>query len=156
MADICINRLTVTGPAEERRRLVQLWADGKPVFNRILPVPRRFKDDNEWRCLNWGTKSDVGEEEWDCASVEEQEEVVTIWFATAWTPPLPVIEAMSVLYSGLEFDLAYFESGERFAGEAHFVEGEGQTDLYEGDDPAYQDIAFEFGWEEDDEGDDEE
>jgi hypothetical protein len=63
---------------------------------------------------------------------------------------------MSVLYPELEFDLVYFEPGERFAGEARFVDGEGQHDRYEGDDPEYQRIASEFGWNDEDEEDDDE
>ncbi len=146
MANICDNTLTVTGPAEERRRLVQLWTDDKPVFNRILPV----SEDDEQYYLKWGTKWDVGGG-WNHAYVQEHEDKVTIGFDTAWAPPLPVIKAMSVLYPELKFHLVYFEPGERFAGEARFFDGYEKHDRYEDDDPQYRRIASELGWDEDEE-----
>jgi hypothetical protein len=49
MPDRCDDRLTVVGFAEERRRLAQLWkdangSDDKGVFDRILPTPDPFSD----------------------------------------------------------------------------------------------------------------
>jgi len=89
-------------------------------------------------------------------TVEEQEDVTTIDFLTAWGPPEPVIKAMSAQYPSLIFDLTYFEGGMCFAGETRFVAGEGQGKDYEYDDPEYERIASEFGYgeEEDDEGHD--
>jgi hypothetical protein len=87
-------------------------------------------------------------------TVEEEEDVTTIDFLTAWSPPVPVIKAMSALYPSLVFNLTYFEGGMCFAGEAHFVAGKGQDNHYGCDSPEYERIASQFGYDEDDdEGD---
>jgi hypothetical protein len=183
MPNWCENILKVTGPAEDRRWLTQLWTDGQGVFNRILPTPDPFTDQEIaelrvelersyfgsdfikadaanawywWRNIHWGTKWDVGGGSRNTVTVEEQEDVTTIDFLTAWGPPEPVIKAMSAQYPSLIFDLTYFEGGMCFAGETRFVAGEGQGKDYEYDDPEYERIASEFGYgeEEDDEGHD--
>ncbi len=180
MPNWCDNRLTVTGPADDRRRLTQLWTDGTGVFNKVLPTPDPFTDQEIaelrleversyfgsdlakvdaddawywWRNIHWGTKSDVGGNGRP-ATVEEQDDVTTIDFLTAWGPPVPVIKAMSILYPSLVFNLAYFEGGMCFAGEAHFLAGEGQDQDYGYDAPEYQRIAAEFGYDEHDDEDD--
>jgi len=87
----------------ERQRLTELWTGGE-VFNRILPQPREFTDEDlrEWRCRHWGTKWDVGGQE-DPADVQERDGETTIVFCTAWNPPIPVIRAMSAIYPSLTF-----------------------------------------------------
>ena len=113
-----------------------------------------------WREIHWGTKWDVGKGDaldGNPADVREQDDETTvISFATAWTPPLPVLQAMSALYPTLFFHLKFCESGERIAGEANFRGGrEGPQYCACYGDPAYEQIAREFGdWQ--DEDDDEE
>lgn len=182
MPNWCENILKVTGPAEDRRRLTQLWTDGQGVFNRILPTPdpftvqdlaelhrelerswhfpgvlERLNADNAWYYWNnihWGTKWDVGGSSTNTMTVEEQEDMTTIDFLTAWGPPEPVIKAMSALYPSLVFNLAYFEGGMCFAGETSFVAGEGQGKDYEYGDPEYERIASEFGYSEEEDNED--
>jgi hypothetical protein len=127
MPNECINKLRVTGIAEERQRLTELWTDaGGGVFNRILPQPRELADEAsyEWRCLHWGTKWDVGGQE-NPVDVQERDGETTIVFYTAWEPPIPVIRAMSAIYPSLTFDMVFFEPLNSFAGKARFVGGEG-------------------------------
>jgi hypothetical protein len=61
---------------------------------------------------------------------------------------------MSALYPRLVFNATYFEGGMCFAGEALFVAGEGLNKDYGDDDPEYQRIAAEFGYDQHDDEDD--
>jgi len=127
MPDYSINKLRVTGPIEERQRLTDLWTDdGGEVFNRILPRPRELADEAwyKWQCRHWGTDRDVGGQE-DPVVVQERDGETTIFFYTAWTPPIPVIQAMSAIYSSLTFDMVFFEPYAGFAGKARFIGGKG-------------------------------
>ena len=76
----------------------------------------------EWCIQNWGTKwgamdfeitNDISSWE-DKAKVKHAE--ISYTFNTAWSPPIPVIEAMSKKYPKLNFDLRYFERGMGFNG----------------------------------------
>ncbi len=71
----------------------------------------------EWCIANWGTKwglCDVQLVEEDMWSDNEIQ--VTYFFNTAWSPPIPVIEAMGKKFYSLEFRLDYFEQGAAFNG----------------------------------------
>ena len=177
MANCCNNLLVVTGPAEDRRRLARLWTDGGPVFDRILPQPDPFTNEDIarlradlndlyaggekllddvigptwwWRRFNWGTTSDV-----DAADdVQERGEETIIDFMTDGEPPVPVVEAMSRLYPSLTFQLKWFETGCRLAGEVRFIAGNGQARRYPPGSPDYERLAAEFGYEEEEEEED--
>jgi hypothetical protein len=76
-------------------------------FEKILPMPPEIEDWYGWRDENWGTRSNSYE-----GNVTEE----GIGFNTAWSPPTPVIVALSK-----EIDkplrLIYDESGMDFCGE---------------------------------------
>jgi len=67
----------------------------------------------EWCLKNWNTK-------WNACNVELndniEEGILTYYFDTAWTPPLPVIKKMSEMFPELKFELRYFECGAGFNG----------------------------------------
>jgi hypothetical protein len=161
----------VSGPAEERQRLVRLWTGGEWVFNRILPQPDPFTDEDVarlrigvgqmypggeslldqvfdnawwWRNINWGTTSDVGGRD-NPADVQERGDETIIDFITDSCPPIPVMEATSRLYPSLVLNLKYFEAGCRLAGEGTFVAGNGQGTCYEPDSPECRRLAAELG-----------
>ena len=175
MSNCCNGLLVVTGPVEERRRVARLWTDGEPIFNRILPQPDPFTEediarlrksvnqaypvlgsDREWplghlwwwRRLNWGTTSDVDEAD----DVQETGDQTIIDFLTDGEPPIPVIEAMSRLFPAITFHLKWFETGCCLAGEARFVAGHGEGNGYMPDSPEFQRLAAEFGYEEAEKG----
>lgn len=77
-------------------------------FEKIIPMPPEVKDNwYDWRDENWGTRSNsydgvVGDE--------------GISFNTAWSPPSPVIAALSKQI-GKPLRLTYEETGMDFCGE---------------------------------------
>ena len=71
-----------------------------------------------WCIANWGTK-------WDASNVVDgdiersrsgKSYFVKYSFCTAWSPPLPALEAMSKLYTNFIFKLNYYECGCGFKG----------------------------------------
>ena len=85
----------------------------------------------------WGTKWDiaVGDEEKysDTSLVEEHSTVLRYRFNTAWSPPLPVIEELSLQYPKLEITLEY-EEEQGWGGEILWTE-EGSSIVREYDIP---------------------
>ena len=74
----------------------------------------------EWCIDNWGTK-------WNAVNVTDVEiddEQATFTFDTAWSPPLPVIQAFSKMFPEHEFNIEYYEAGIGFCGQARYVAGE--------------------------------
>jgi len=65
----------------------------------------------EWSIHNWGTKWNGGQ-----ASFDRQPEQLDITFMTAWSPPEPVILAMSQRFPSLEFELRFYELGAAYQG----------------------------------------
>jgi hypothetical protein len=105
---------------EHFKKLDQVAAE----WDKLHPLPRtgeswkeRPKDGYnqggyEWCIKNWGTK-------WPpkCAEVSRSAlELVEISFATAWSPPTPVIQRAAELFPELRFELRYFECGSMFNG----------------------------------------
>ena len=77
----------------------------------------------EWCVENWGTK-------WPAYSVVVEEPTestaglrVLIHFDTAWSPPKPVVDAASMLFPSLAFELRYFDGGAGFRGVYILVNG---------------------------------
>jgi len=89
-----------------------------------------FKGDNwyDWNVRNWGTKWDVavrdGEDYPETELMEEDETSLAYRFNTAWSPPLPAIEALSAQYPDVEFNLSY-EEETGWGGEYLFIDGNG-------------------------------
>ena len=89
-----------------------------------------FKGNNwyDWNVRNWGTKWDVAvsykEEYPETELMEESETSLAYRFNTAWSPPLPAIEALSAQYPDVEFNLS-FEEETGWGGEYLFVNGQG-------------------------------
>ena len=70
---------------------------------------------NEWSVSKWGTKWNGGEV--DVESLEP--ESFTIYFSTAWSPPVPVVEALCEKYPEIEAEMSYAETGCWFAGKVY-------------------------------------
>jgi hypothetical protein len=77
---------------------------------------KRFGSDNwyDWACKNWGTKWGA----YDCSWNKQ-----TLSFYTAWSPPMPVIEALSKMFPKATFVLQYADEGCGFCGTATFKDG---------------------------------
>lgn len=68
----------------------------------------------DWSCANWGTKWGIYDAELVGGSSEAGRLEFT--FLSAWSPPIPVVAAMSGKFPGLRFELRYYESGAGFQG----------------------------------------
>ena len=75
--------------------------------------PKNWFDWYSWHCDKWGTKWDV------CScnyNVSKNYNLVTIWFDTAWSPSVPVVEKMIEMFPNLNITYYYFEAGSFFGG----------------------------------------
>ncbi len=100
--------------------------------DHTLPIAEQmeFKTNDwySWNVRNWGTKWDVGvgddNEYPETELMEESDTYLAYRFNTAWSPPLPAIEALSAQYPDVEFNLSY-EEETGWGGEYLFIEGDG-------------------------------
>jgi hypothetical protein len=144
MPNWCSNDLTIT--TKTPKQFVKLIqgitndSDQPFDFNRIIPTPQELLDSSspnrtnpqemkdkygyeDWynfRCARWGTK-------WNACDVEmriESPTEVSISFNTAWSPPMPVIEAIAQKYPFADITLSFYEEGMGFAGEVVYSKGQ--------------------------------
>ncbi len=100
-------------------------------FNKVIPKPdtvwdgtgdvdrdseefkKKYPDGDwyNWNCDHWGTKWNSCHN--DIPTLSPDQEEYTVWFDTAWSPPLPVIEELS---RHMDFMYFYIEEGCHFAG----------------------------------------
>lgn len=129
MPNWCTNFLTVYGTpaAVQAFRVlaqgVELGPKGKeretPLsFQSLLPQPNDIGGKwYEWRNAVWGTKWDLRGE--DTQVINESNDHIEYMFDTAWSPPVPlfqaIVEQLSTL--NLQFHLTYYELGNDFYGE---------------------------------------
>ncbi|TDR28934.1 hypothetical protein [Hydromonas duriensis] len=78
-----------------------------------------YTDWYEWRIKHWGTK--WGAMHFDCDWSCDNEREYS--FDTAWSPPVPMIEALAEQYPQLTFKLIYVEEGAWFAGVFEWSDG---------------------------------
>lgn len=72
----------------------------------------------EWCVRNWGTKWNVNHEvgEIKAPKSTDRRRSVRLTFNTAWSPPTPVVLAMSHQFPDIKFTLKYWEQGCGFRG----------------------------------------
>lgn len=101
------NRVIITGDKKlisdfERKIFINNMVPGAVDFNSIIPMTD--VDDKkgwyDWRISNWGTK-------WNAygytQAIYHNSECLEIGFLTAWTPPHPIVHALSCTYPDLVF-----------------------------------------------------
>lgn len=66
----------------------------------------------EWCCENWGTKWGF----YEATVPQYTPRGATISFQSAWSPGLPLIDAMGHKFPGLKFTLRYYEGGSGYKG----------------------------------------
>ena len=71
-----------------------------------------------WQTSNWGTKWEP-----DVHSLEVDTNYIYYEFSTAWSPPLTLIEYLTVEWPELTFSISYREEGMGFEGEATYHNG---------------------------------
>ncbi|AEF85473.1 conserved hypothetical protein [Treponema primitia ZAS-2] len=88
-------------------------------FEKIIPLGEPGEDWYDQHRDNWGTKWNVS----DC-DIDDDGGPVTVWFETAWSPPIPILEALTKKYTALSFTLEYNEGGMGFRGVFESRQGE--------------------------------
>jgi hypothetical protein len=99
------------------------------------PAPHDDSAIDSWRSVDtytnaWGTKWDLTESEQRQVATELLE-TGSSFFDTAWSPPIPAIEALSRQFPEVSFQLDYCELGMFFAGIATFKDGDCHDDCHE-------------------------
>lgn len=70
----------------------------------------------QWCISNWGTKWGIYGAELVSSKLENKSGRLKYYCESAWSPPIPVIIAMSEKFPSLHFTLKYFERGMGFKG----------------------------------------
>jgi len=99
-------------------------------FETIVPVPDdpAYRDEPSqaeakdspnwwytWNLKNWGTK-------WNACDTHINHDTIT--FETAWSPPIPIIGALSEMFPDTVIGLEYHEPGMEFSGQLIMRGGE--------------------------------
>jgi len=161
MPNWCRNTLKLSETAQDIREVLKdyLAEEGEGTFldfNKIIPMPPELEGTTspsdgpnwyDWRVANWGTK-------WNSSEAQIDEDCIS--FGTAWSPPLPVIAHLSEL-TGKAFVIYYIEEGMDYCGKTTFTpEGEHEIEEYDSIEDASQELKDFFGYEEEDDCDEEE
>jgi hypothetical protein len=79
-----------------------------------------FMDWYDWSIAHWGTKWNIGKD----VHIDNLSECnITLTFDTAWSPPIPVVEALCAQYPEISATLRYIETGCWFAGTVEGADG---------------------------------
>lgn len=130
MPNWCDNELTISGPITRVKECsAAIGSKANRVdFQRIVQMPLFVEDEREWCREHWGTK-------WNAHGaigiVDElgNEAEAEFEFATAWSPPLPIIKTLGERYPDLTFTLVYYESGMAFHGRYRVEGGRVEEDV---------------------------
>lgn len=108
--------------AEEIENLKRKGIDTKKleILHNLKTKPEF--DFYNWHIANWGTKWNA--RFWSSEQQPRFEGKKLIYnFSTAWSPPTPVVFAMSNMFPKLKFNLKYYEQGMGFQGVFECVAG---------------------------------
>lgn len=116
MPNWCENNLIIEGNKEDMKELLDLTTK-EFDFDRIVPMPEHQENNwYDWNNNNWGTKwnaRDVNFEYWEFKDGMTYE----FNFLTAWSPPIPIVDALMFKFPKLDINLKYSEPGLMYAGE---------------------------------------
>jgi hypothetical protein len=147
----CSNLLRVSGPVPDVRRFRDACRgpatdesrrpDGpaQPFsFHALVPIPANVLRAADlrtaaWCRAHWGTKWDVcGPADWD----DPEAMPLTLFFDTAWLPPLAWLVAAAMQFPTLTFQLVWQEPGGDLGGEALAEQGRCRVDAGDARHPA--------------------
>lgn len=132
MPNWCNNKLTVENATEE---FCDYLRECGFSFNKIVPVEQDQENVEKQvseQVSAWSTKWDLDEDEQSQVAFELIENNV-VYFDTAWSPPLNVIEVLSEKFPTMDFRLDYCELGCWFAGTFYASNGIGIDESCEDD-----------------------
>ena len=125
------NKLTITGPREERERFLNECINDEKEFDfgKLIPEPAEFpKADNRffpdwyvWHIQHWARS---GTPPTPTSMLARTNDTV---FRTAWSPPMPVFDELGHRFPKLTLAGKYSEYMNGFGGE--FILHEGQCDF---------------------------
>jgi len=148
MPNWCQNRLEITGPAEQIKRIAETGLK----LTKLMPSPEEMEDSisgtlrildqdvNEalllikknniakygaedwydWNRNNWGTKWEID------AELDVGPDYLTANFDSAWSPPLPVISILKDKFPGITIHYDFLEGGGAFAGTYRYNPEDGE------------------------------
>ncbi|WP_010256899.1 hypothetical protein [Treponema primitia] len=88
-------------------------------FEKIVPLGEPGEDWYEKQYDHWGTNGNISE-----CDIEDDDGSISVWFETAWSPPIPILKALTKKYTALSFTLEYSEGGIGFRGVFEGRQGE--------------------------------
>ena len=102
MPNHCTNEVYISFKDRETTKEFLEFVKGKDeqgkevpfTFNAIKPLPNG-KWDYNWCWENWGTKWDAYKHGDEVEVCEEDDQIVTMEFFTAWGPPEPILEKIN-------------------------------------------------------------
>jgi hypothetical protein len=133
MPNWCSNELRIQGNPKELSKLIKKVQITKSeatenhyesIFSchRVIPRPVDKEDDwYNWSVENWGTKWDLCDVRFD-GDVESKE--VSYYFESAWSPIVPVVEALAKEFKKLSFNYSFYETGSDYWGELEYKKAE--------------------------------
>lgn len=102
--------------------------EGGDFFNILRPRPADQEENwYEWNVENWGTKWDVNIDVQNDAVTRFSDNSLSLWFDTAWSPPIAFYDYITEL--GWDVEAMYYEFGAGFLGRY----SEGSDDYWEVD-----------------------
>jgi hypothetical protein len=143
-----MNKLIVTGTKEELDRFEEKF-QGLPSpwmneereeqysFNALFPAPEEVIKEGysnagyHWCIKNWGTKWDLGNDQWTSPFIDRYDTQFVMEFDTAYSPPVGVFMHASMDFPELEFTIQCCEPGMGFAGEIFIKDGAMSDEMYE-------------------------
>lgn len=112
--------------ADEETKKIRKECQANGDWSKYTGVKDGFNSGGyEWCCKNWGTKWGIYSTELLTCKLEGKKGNLMYNCQSAWSPPLPVITAMSQKFPALKFTLKYYERGCAFKGV--FVVAGGET-----------------------------
>jgi hypothetical protein len=162
MANLCFCRLSVEGDDAALAAFLDAARDGDDAlsFERLLPVPDAHAVSGEmaadedphlmdaaldWCRSNWGTERREGP-----ADLEERAAgLARIELATAWSPPVALVEHLIDAYPAFRFELVWAEPHEELAGRligGHGVAVSVETPRSGDEDVWLRAVGWDFDW----------
>jgi hypothetical protein len=133
MPNHCYQSVYIKGPSALVYELYHELNRKEPRFcDAVLPIPfakSTGMTGYDWRVEHWGTKCDVADVEIDDGGLEFSDEEgpeEVAWFSfkcwTAWSPPIPVWDALQS--HGIDVEADYQDEGMMFEGAYQYGENE--------------------------------
>lgn len=141
MPNWCSNTLIIEGEPKELSRLMKKVEITKSeatdehyqsVFSCHRVIPRPIKENDNWynwNTENWGSKWDLSDPQLD--NSEWENGVIRYTFESAWSPVIPVVEALAKEHKKVTITYTYYEGGCDFWGEVEYQKGK-ETSFDEG------------------------